>query len=168
MPVAFEDYHIQVEDALNDGVIRGLIEAAVEVTSAASDISRVDQGHLRGSWKYTVDEEALEATVGSPLENAIWEEFGTGEYSIEGSHGGGYWVFVKNGDGGNNSGGGKKLGKRYSLKKAKQIVAMMRANGLDAYYTKGKKPNRTLWKAFNSKKNIIKRLIEHAIKDAMK
>lgn len=99
MPVAFEDYHIQVKEALNDGAIKGLIEAAVEIQSQAVDNSRVDTGQLRGSWKYTVDEAALKATIGSPLENAIWEEFGTGEYAAKGKGRKGGWLYEdKNGE----------------------------------------------------------------------
>lgn len=55
MFITFEDYHIQVEEALNDGAIKGLIEAALEIKAQAVDNSRVDSGQLRGSWKYTVD-----------------------------------------------------------------------------------------------------------------
>ena len=65
-------------------------------------------------------------------------------------HGGGYWVYVKG-----SRGGGKEHGKRYTLQKAKQIVAMMRAEGLDAYYTSGKRPNHTLQRAYQSAKGKI-------------
>lgn len=164
MAVEFQDFSIQVKEALNEAALIGLELAASEIKTQAARNSRADTGHLKGSWEQIVDESAYKATIGSPLENAIWEEFGTGEYATEGSHGGGYWVFVKDGD----SGGEKKLGKRYSLEKAKQIVAMMRADGLDAYYTKGKKPNRTLQRAFESKKNTAIRLIKRSIKEAMK
>jgi len=34
-------------------------------------------------------------------------------------------------------------------------MAMLRADGLEAYYTKGKKPNHTLQKAFDKNKNKI-------------
>ena len=36
------------------------------------------------AWTYEVDEAAKTATIGNPLENAIWEEFGTGEYALNG------------------------------------------------------------------------------------
>lgn len=163
MSVEFQDFSIQVKEALNEAALIGLELAASEIKTQAARNSRTDTGHLKGSWEYVVDESAYKATIGSPLENAIWEEFGTGEYATEGSRGG-YWVFVKGGD----SGGNKKLGKRYSLEKAKQIVAMMRADGLDAYYTKGKKPNHTLQKAFESKKNAAIRLIKRSVKESMK
>lgn len=162
--VKFEDFSIKVTEALKNAAIAGLEEAASEVESAAQRNSRKKTGQLKGSWSHTVDESKMEATIGSPLENAIWEELGTGEYAVEGGHGGGYWVFVKGGGGGE---GGDPVGKRYTLQKAKQIVAMMRADGLDAYYTNGKKPNRTLQRAFDSKKGVAKRLIERSIQEAM-
>lgn len=152
MSVQFEDFSIQVKEVCDDKALQFLEEAASEIESAAKRGSRVASGQLKGSWNHLVDEGAYEATVGSPLENAIWEEFGTGEHAIQGGHGGGYWVFVKDGNGNSSS---NPVGKRYSLEKAKQIVAMMRADGLDAYYTKGKKPNRTLQKAFDSKKAVV-------------
>lgn len=152
--VEFKDNRIQVNRAIDDAVGAFLLEASAEIVSAAARGSRKDTGQLKGSWKANVDESSGVATIGSELENAIWEEFGTGEYAELGGHGGGYWVFVKDGD----SGGNKKLGKRYSLEKAKQIVAMMRADGLDAYYTNGKKPNHTLQRAFDKNKaKIIRR-----------
>lgn len=136
MFITFEDYHIQVEEALNDGAIKGLIEAALEIQAQAVDNSRVDSGQLRGSWKYTVDEAALKATIGSPLENAIWEEFGTGEYGAKGNGRKGGWSYQD--DSGN------------------------------WHHTTGKKPNRTLQRAFAMKKNVATRLIEQNIKNAMK
>lgn len=46
--------------------------------------TRVDTGQTKGSWTYKVDEANGEAMVGSPQENAIWEEFGTGQYALNG------------------------------------------------------------------------------------
>ena len=154
--IEFIDNRVQINRAIDDAVGAFLLEASAEIVSAAAGGSRVDTGHLKGSWKANVDESSGVATIGSELENAIWEELGTGEYAVEGGHGGGYWVFVK--DGNSGGGGNNPVGKRYSLQKAKQIVAMMRADGLDAYYTKGKKPNHTLQKAFDANKaKIIRR-----------
>ena len=36
----------------------------------------------------------MSVTVGSPLENAIWEEFGTGEYALYGNGRKGGWYYV--------------------------------------------------------------------------
>lgn len=99
MAVEIQDYSIQVKDALNSGAITGLYLAAVEIQKAVVDNSRIDTGQLKGSWNHHVDESALEATIGSPLENAIWEEFGTGEYAAEGNGRKGGWFYEnKNGE----------------------------------------------------------------------
>lgn len=164
MPVIFQDFSVQVKGALSSAVDQYLEEAASEIESAARRDSRVDSGQLKDSWNHIVDSPKQKATIGSPLENAIWEEFGTGEYASEGGHGGGYWVFVKGG----SSGGDKHVTKRYTLKKAKQIVAMMRAEGLDAYYTKGKRPNRTLHTAYEKNKTKIIRRAEQIFGERMK
>ena len=55
--------------------------------------SRVGSGQLKNSWTYKVDESKGVCTVGSPLENAIWEEFGTGEYAIHGDGRKGGWYY---------------------------------------------------------------------------
>lgn len=152
MPVEFQDNRVLVKETLNDKSIAFLHEASSELKTAAADKSRVAEGHLKGSWGYSVNESELESKIGSPLENAIWEEFGTGEHAVGGKGRGGYWVYVKDSS---NDGGSKRAGKSYTLDEAKRIVAIMKSKGLDAVYTKGKKPNHTLQKAIDSKKAAI-------------
>jgi hypothetical protein len=79
--VEFENNSIRIKKAIREKAIAFLEEAAGEVQTAVHNASRVDTGETRGSYTYVVDESELEATVGSPEENAIWEEFGTGEYA---------------------------------------------------------------------------------------
>ena len=94
MSVQFEDFSVQVMEAINDKAIAFLYEAAGEIESAAKRNSRVRTGQLKGSWNHQVDEDNLEAQIGSPLENAIWEEFGTGEYAANGDGRKGGWFYV--------------------------------------------------------------------------
>lgn len=82
--VEFRDYSISVKDEINDILIAALHEAAGAVVSQTAKNTRVDTGQLKGSWAYAVDEAEVEAAIGSPLENAIWEEFGTGLYALNG------------------------------------------------------------------------------------
>lgn len=91
--VEFEDFSIQVKKAIEEKALKFLEEAASEVESQARRNSRVDTGQLKGSWTHVVDESAQKATIGSPLENAIWEEFGTGEYAAHGDGRKGGWVY---------------------------------------------------------------------------
>lgn len=125
MAIEFYDFSIQVKNALASAGERFLEEAASEIESAAKRNSRVDTGQLKGSWAHTVDNAAQEATIGSPLENAIWEEFGTGEYALHGDGRKGGWYYEDE-DG----------------------------NG---HFTHGKKPNRTLQRAFDDKKGVVER-----------
>lgn len=98
--VEFEDFSLQVMEALDDAALRFLEEAASEIKSQARRNSRVDTGQLKGSWAHLVYENKMEATIGSPLENAIWEEFGTGEYAANGDGRKGGWFYEdEKGDG---------------------------------------------------------------------
>lgn len=94
MAIKFHDYRIQVKDVINDNAIAFLYEAAGEVQSQAMRNSRVKTGQTKGSWDYIVNDDLLEVNIGSSLENAIWEEFGTGEYAIEGNGRKGGWYYV--------------------------------------------------------------------------
>lgn len=161
---SFEDNSVQVKSAISNAIEAALLEAAAEIVSETARNTRVDTGKTKGSWAGDVNKtsEGYEAVIGSPDQNAIWEEFGTGEYAST-EHGGkgstkkGYWVYVK-GRGGNNT--SSTNGKSYSLEKAKQIVAIMRSKGLDAYYTKGKRPTFAFWKAFEKVKPKIEKYFQ--------
>lgn len=140
----FKDNSAAVKGALKEAAIAFLNEVGGEVASRTKQNSRRKTGKTAGSWTYQVDESKLEAQIGSPDENAVWEELGTGEYAVNGDGRKGYWVFVE----GQSS--GHKGGKTYDLDGAKRAVAILRRKGLDAYYTKGKRPNKALQQAGNS------------------
>lgn len=95
MSVQFKDNSMQVKSTLNETVAQYLHEAAGEMVSQTQRNTRVDSGQLKGSWDYKVRMGGAggEATIGSSLENAIWEEFGTGEYAIEGNGRKGGWTY---------------------------------------------------------------------------
>lgn len=82
--VEFHDYSIEVKAKINDALIAALHEASGEIVSQTARNTRVDTGQTKGSFEYVVDESKLESTIGSPLENAIWEEFGTGLQALNG------------------------------------------------------------------------------------
>lgn len=94
MAVEFKDFSVQVKGALNDAAIAYLYEAAGELEAQTKrNTRRGSTGQTANKWTYTVDESNLEAQVGNPLENAIWEEFGTGEYALNGDGRKGGWVY---------------------------------------------------------------------------
>lgn len=89
----FEDNSVQVKNAIEKACVSWLEEAAGEIESATKRNTRVKTGNTKGSFTHVVDEGAMKATIGSPLENAIWEEFGTGEYAAKGDGRKGGWVY---------------------------------------------------------------------------
>ena len=93
MAVEFHDYSMKVKAALDEAAKAYLYEAGGEVEAQVKMNSRVGTGQLKNSWTYKVDEGSCVCTIGSPLENAIWEEFGTGEYALNGDGRKGGWYY---------------------------------------------------------------------------
>lgn len=158
MGVEFTDNSVQVKNAIKEASVAYLYEAAGEIEAQTK--RNVPNGYWfsqqKSNWSYIVDESKLEATIGNPLQQALWTEFGTGEYAVNGDGRKGYWIYVKGSDGSTSTGG-----KQYTLEEAKRYVAMMRADGLDAHYTKGQAPKRPFGNAFTAlKSKIIKRFEE--------
>lgn len=93
MAVQFTDNSAAVKAALDDAAIAYLYEAGGELEAQVKRNSRVGTGQLKNSWTYRVNESKGETVIGSPLENAIWEEFGTGEYALHGDGRKGGWYY---------------------------------------------------------------------------
>lgn len=74
--VRFKDNSIQVKRALQGAIEAYLNEAGGEVVSQTQRNTPVDTGQLKNSWRYEVDTSRNKCTIGSPLENALWNEFG--------------------------------------------------------------------------------------------
>ncbi len=93
MSVEFTDNSAKVKAEMNAAVVAYLYEAAGELEAQTKRNTRVDTGDTKASWSYLVDESSGEAVVGSMMENAIWEEFGTGEYALNGDGRKGGWYY---------------------------------------------------------------------------
>lgn len=91
--IIFEDNILQVIEAMNDKINVALEESAGELESRTKRNTRVKTGQTKNSWKHKVNTESHEAVVGSDYENAIWEEFGTGEYALNGDGRKGGWFY---------------------------------------------------------------------------
>lgn len=142
--VKFTDNSVQVKAELNQALVAFLREASAEIKTQAERFTPANSSQLRRSWDTVVDANNLQAIIGNTLEYAIYQELGTGEYALEGKGRKGYWVYVK------DSGSGKmsKSSKSYTLAEAKRVMAFLRDKGLEAYYTKGTRPKRMLYKSF--------------------
>lgn len=150
--VKFEDFSIEVQDALDSSIIAGLYEAAGELQSQVVRNTRVDSGQTANSWDYIVEEGEKKATIGNPLENAIWEEFGTGEYALNGDGRKGGWYVPA-----------EKL-----TTKAKSKMQKREVNKKEYYFTRGKTPSRAFHNAITSTKPKISNIFERKLSGGMK
>lgn len=89
--VTFKDYRVEVKGAIGSKCEGFLGAATGEIASQAADNSPIDTGQLKGSWGTAV--EGNTGIVGSGLEYAIYQEFGTGEYAAKGDGRKGGWAY---------------------------------------------------------------------------
>lgn len=92
--VQFINNSVRVKKALKDKGTAWMYEACGELEAQTKRNSKVVTGKTKGSYSYAVDEDRLEGVVGSGYENAVWEEFGTGEYALNGNGRKGGWYYV--------------------------------------------------------------------------
>jgi hypothetical protein len=95
--VEFIDHTEEVEGLIAELAYRALEESAGELESQVKRNTRVDTGQTKNSWKHRVTGSMMageyKAEIGSPMENAIWEEFGTGEYALNDDGRKGGWFY---------------------------------------------------------------------------
>jgi hypothetical protein len=94
--VIFEDHTFEVKNAIDNRINAVLEECAGELESQAKRNTRVAKKHggrTKNNWKHYVDDAEHKAVIGNPLENAIWEEFGTGEFALNGDGRKGGWTY---------------------------------------------------------------------------
>lgn len=162
--VQFENFSVQVKNALEDAVIAYLHEAAGVLESATirnSSLEKYKGIQARELWSHEVDEGDKTATVGSQHEAAYWEEFGTGEHALYGNGRKGWWVYVKGSD------TPRSKQNYYTQDEAEAMAASMRAAGLDAYATNGRQPNRPLHNAFETKRSALIQRAEEVLKERL-
>lgn len=140
--VNFEDYSVQVNATMESAIGKFLTEASVELASQAARNTRVSTGDTKGAWDYEVDDVEKVAIIGNPLQNAIWEEFGTGEYAANGDGRKGGWYIHES---------------KLDAKAKSKMKKVIGKGGEVFYYTKGKHPTHALQRAFDSKKEVIKK-----------
>lgn len=163
--VQFENFSVQVKNALEEAVIAYLHTAAGELETRTSENSTQGEKYkgiaAEDLWSHTVDESDKVARVGSQHEAAYWEEFGTGEHALYGNGRKGWWVYVKGSD------TPRSKQNYYTQDEAEAMAASMRAAGLDAYATNGRQPNRPLHRAFVEGEADLIRLAEHMLKERL-
>ena len=148
MSIVFKDFTKIVLDKIHDTGEQFLEEVGGEIEAQTKRNTKVDTGKTKNSWEHKVHDGKLEAEVGSRYQNALWEEFGTGIYALNGDGRKGGWVY-KNPNATFNKDG--------SLRKNSKYGAFV--------FTLGKKPRRALHRAYESKKNKIIRNCQRRFKE---
>lgn len=128
MSVKFTNNSVECKEAIKNAGLAFLEEAGGEIESQTKRNTKVVTGKTKGSFQHQVDESSMTCAIGSNYENAIWEEFGTGIYSLEGNGRKSPWIWKD------------EQGERH--------------------VTRGKRPRRMLWNAFNSLRNAIQSMAE--------
>ena len=153
--VEFEDFSANVKDLMSELLGNALEEVGAEIESQAAKNTRVDSGETKRKWDHIVEQNNEEAsvTIGNPLENAIWEEFGTGEYALNGDgRKGGWYIFADS---------APELAK-YNMK------TVTGKDGKKFYFTKGKQPTRAFYKAWEQNKAQVREHLEEVLKELNK
>lgn len=93
--VKFIDNTVKVKNAIKTNANAVLEECAGELEIQTKRNTRVKTGKTKNSWRHRVTEDGdtHTAVVGSDYENAIWEEFGTGDYALNGNGRKGGWFY---------------------------------------------------------------------------
>ena len=145
MGVEINNNILKVKSMMKQEAVKALYEIGSELLNQVQRNTRVDTGQLKNSWKLVVDESNLTAIVGSPLANAIYEEFGTGEPAHEGKgRKGGWWIKVGNAQNEISP----NVVKKYKWEKVRKD----KDGNITFVFTRGKEPTYALTKAFEKVK----------------
>lgn len=93
MSIDFHDYSRIVLQRMRECGETFLEEVGGELEAQTKQNTKVDTGKTKGSWEHVVDEQKMEVQVGSRYKNALWEEFGTGIYALNGDGRQTKWVY---------------------------------------------------------------------------
>ena len=91
--IVFEDFSGEITKKMESIVDNWLEEASLELAAQTAQRTRRGTGETADKWTNLVDTGKHTAYVGNPLENAIWEEYGTGEFAFNGDGRRGGWVY---------------------------------------------------------------------------
>lgn len=140
--------------------IPALKKACALVERTAKQKAEKNTGELRRSITSKVENTNGEivGTVYTPLEYAPYVEYGTGLYREENPKAG-YWVYVKN-----SSGQRSGPTNRYTLEKAKEVVAYLKSKGLDATYTQGREPAPFMRPALYENRDRVLEILKEGLK----
>lgn len=155
--VEFENNILKVKEALDRMAERFLEEAGQVVKEqAVQNTVKGETRHTSQSWGYVVNMSEKSVTIGNPLENAVWEEYGTGDHALEGKGRKTAWyVPVELCTG------------RKKPSFNGEVVIVYGKDGKAYYKTNGKKPKRMLHNAYHTKKTALIRRAKQLMKEEL-
>lgn len=154
MAITFIDNSAAVKYSVENITQSALEEIACEIESRAAMNTRVATGNTKSKWSHkTLESKAI---IGNTEENAIWEEFGTGEYALNGNGRKGEW-YVHIGNGKNDM--SPQTAAYYNFK------IVYGKNGDKFAVVHGKKPTRALYRAFTQSKTTIESVFKTKFKE---
>lgn len=92
--IEFDSKLKDVTNKIELEIYKALEEASGAVEAQVKQNQRVDTGQTKASWKHRVFVSKHEAYIGSNYQNAIWEEYGTGIYALNGNGRKTPWVYT--------------------------------------------------------------------------
>lgn len=152
--IVFEDNTVKILAQIDDAVDKCLLEVGAEIESQVTRNSRADKGQTRGAWAAKMDKAKHEIVIGNPLENAIWEEFGTGEYAVNSDGRKTPWYVPVD----------KYVGTKKPTFNGKVVIIENKKTGQKFYKTNGKRGTR----AFEKAKNTVQPKVATYVKNAFK
>ena len=93
MSVIFKDFTKILLDKIHESGETFLEEVGGEVEAQTKRNTKVDTGKTKNSWEHIVNTDKMEVQIGSRYKNALWEEFGTGIYALNGYGRKTKWVY---------------------------------------------------------------------------
>lgn len=152
--VEFMDFTDDVKGVMESTIMAALEEVTGELETAVArntKVGKVAGGQLKSGWKHRVRKKGDDfiGEVGNPHERAIWIEFGTGEYALEGKgRKGGWYIPIGSGKGHIS----QAVADAYGMK------VVHGKNGKKFVHTYGIKPQRPLHNAYTKNKS---KMIKH-------
>lgn len=160
MAVEFVDNSAKIKGVMEEVARAWLHETGNEVASKAKDTCTFsdDGGQLKGSYRADVNAGKGVATIGTPLEQGWWEEWGTGEHAAHGDGRKGWWVYI---EGKSDGEGGKEYKTKAEAERGARFLRVVKR--LPAKVTNGREPNYTLEKAFKTQAPKMERRLQQML-----
>ena len=92
--ILFKNNSVEAISLLENTVEKWLEASSEIIENQVKTNTCIKTGKTKNSWTHRVNSKEKNAVIGNPLKNAVWEEFGTGEYALGGNGRKGGWFYT--------------------------------------------------------------------------